>query len=283
MNSQGNNYMKCPFSQGKLKFQDKSIEDFSSKNYVDENSIVREIWGKSDVILFIFAGSAAEFALHKSVDWLYFTGKLPEDPLGRMFSTVEYARKIVFASEENAHKAIATIHQIHAKVEEKRGYEIPDWAYRDVLSMLMFYSISAFELIERKMKTDEKEEVYNVFSDVGRRMGIKSLPKNFHEWWEQRQLDLQNNYVKSDYTTDLFKQYKKHLGGSRYKILLESQKLVCPKRIKEMLNFSEISLLRPTVPIYKISKNLKMDWLVKGLLLPSDYKKQIADLDVFSR
>lgn len=55
------------------------------KWFVNEGSIVREIWGKADTILFIFAGASAEFALNKSVDWLYFTGKLPADPLGRLF------------------------------------------------------------------------------------------------------------------------------------------------------------------------------------------------------
>jgi hypothetical protein len=63
--------------------------------FVEKNSIVRKIWGKSDTVLFIFAGASAEFALNKAVDWLYFTGKLPADPLGRLFSTVRYARKIV--------------------------------------------------------------------------------------------------------------------------------------------------------------------------------------------
>ena len=65
--------------------------------FVNKQSIVREIWGKSDTILFIFAGASAEFALNKAVDWLYFTGKLPKDPLGRLFSTVNYARQIVFS------------------------------------------------------------------------------------------------------------------------------------------------------------------------------------------
>ncbi|RYD89131.1 MAG: DUF2236 domain-containing protein, partial [Sphingobacteriales bacterium] len=37
------------------------------KYFVEEGSIVREIWGKADNILFIFAGSAAEFALNKAV------------------------------------------------------------------------------------------------------------------------------------------------------------------------------------------------------------------------
>lgn len=67
--------------------------------FVDKNSVVRQIWGKGDTILLIFAGAAAEFALNKAVDWLYFTGRLPTDPLGRLFSTVFYAQKIVFSEK----------------------------------------------------------------------------------------------------------------------------------------------------------------------------------------
>ena len=77
--------------------------------FVEKSSIVRKIWGKSDTVLFIFAGAAAEFALNKSVDWLYFTGKLPADPIGRLFSTVRYARWIIFTSKDEANKAIDTI------------------------------------------------------------------------------------------------------------------------------------------------------------------------------
>mgnify|MGYP001204548434 FL=1 len=105
--------------------------------FVQKNSIVRQIWGKADTVMFIFAGAAAEFALNKAVDWLYFTGKLPADPLGRLFSTVNYAKLIVFAEEEAAIQAIQQMNYIHTKVEEKRGFNIPDWAYRDVLFLLI--------------------------------------------------------------------------------------------------------------------------------------------------
>src|SRR3954454_5193497 len=84
------------------------------KFFVKEQSIVRQIWGKSDTILFIFAGAAAEFALNKAVDWLYFTGRLPADPLGRLFSTVSYAKAIVFAERAAAYKAIDKITSIHS-------------------------------------------------------------------------------------------------------------------------------------------------------------------------
>ena len=249
--------------------------------FVERHSIVRKIWGNSDTILFIFAGAAAEFALNKAVDWLYFTGKLPSDPLGRLFSTVRYARMIVFAPKEEADKAIDTMRKIHSAVEENRGAVIPDWAYRDVLFMLIHYSIAAYELLETKLTEAEKEEVYNVFYRVGVRMGLKELPTNYMEWLPVREAHLMADLQKSAFTADLFKQYKKHLGTMRFKVLIEGQKLVCPNRVKVLLQFSDFSLLTPVVPLYKASRLLKIDGLLKGILLPSDYKEQIKALDVY--
>jgi ER-bound oxygenase mpaB/B'/Rubber oxygenase, catalytic domain len=249
--------------------------------FVDQNSVVRKIWGKSDTILFIFAGAAAEFALNKAVDWLYFTGKLPSDPLGRLFSTVRYARRIVFSSMDEANKAIDTMRQIHTAVEQNRGAVIPDWAYRDVLFMLIHYSIASYELLERKLSEEEKEEVFNVFYRVGARMGLKALPLTYNEWLPVRNAHLTEDLQKSEYTTDLFKQYKKHLGAMRFRVLTEGQKLVVPEKVKELLQFSDFSLLTPVVPLYKISRLMKMDWLLKNILLPSDYKDQINELDVY--
>jgi len=250
-------------------------------NFVVENSIVKKIWGKSDTILFIFAGAAAEFALNKAVDWLYFTGKLPADPLARLFSTVRYARSIVFSSEEEANKAIDSLQQIHASVEQSRGTSIPDWAYRDVLFMLIHYSIAAYELLEKKLSNEEKEEVYDVFYRLGTRMGLKELPLTYNEWLPVRQAHMMNDLQKSEYTEDLFKQYKKHLGAMRFFVLIEGQKLVVPDRVKEMLHFSDFSLLTPVVPVYKVSKLMKMDWLLKKIVLPPDYMDQINELDVY--
>ena len=128
-----------------------------SAYFVDKNSIVRQIWGKADTILFIFAGASAEFALNKSVDWLYFTGRLPSDPLGRLFSTVTYARRILFSDYDGALRAIDQITAIHKNVETGRGMKIPDEAYLDVLYLLIDYSIRSYELLERKLSDAEKE------------------------------------------------------------------------------------------------------------------------------
>src|SRR6188768_2862625 len=143
--------------------------------FVKQESVVRKIWGNADTILLIFGGAAAEFALNKAVDWLYFTGKLPADPIGRLFSTVTYARAIIFAERDNAYKAIDKITSIHAAVEQSRNAAIPDWAYRDVLYMLIHYSIAAYELLERKLTAAEKEAVFQVFYEVGNRMHLKTL------------------------------------------------------------------------------------------------------------
>jgi hypothetical protein len=253
------------------------------KLFVERHSIVRKIWGKSDTVLFIFAGAAAEFALNKAVDWLYYTGVLPSDPLGRLFSTVEYARKIVFASQEDAYRAIDSLRHIHAAVEQSRGDQIPDWAYRDVLFMLIHYSIAAHELLESKLGADEKAEVYDVFYRVGDRMGLKELPSTYSDWIPVRQAHLMADLQYSDFTLDLFRQYKAHLGAVRYHVLVEGQKLVIPQRVKELLRMHGFSLLTPIIPLYKFSRLVHMDWILKNLLLPSEYQAQIRKIDEYHR
>jgi hypothetical protein len=236
--------------------------------------------GNADTVLFIFAGAAAEFALNKAVDWLYFTGKLPADPLGRLFSTVSYARRIVFSPLDEANKTIDIIRNIHGAVEAARGAAIPDWAYRDVLFMLIHYSIASYEVFEHRLSKTEKEEVYNVFYRVGLRMGLKELPPDYLGWLPVREAHMQADLQQTTYTADLFKQYKKHLGAMRFRVLIEGQKLVVPDRVKQLLQFSDFSLLTPVLPVYKVTKLMKMDWMLKNLLLPTEYKREIRELDI---
>jgi len=248
--------------------------------FTAENSIVRQIWGNADTILFIFAGASAEFALNKAVDWLYFTGKLPADPLGRLFSTVGYARMIVFAKRPAAEKSIDAMAAIHSTVEAKRGKRIPDWAYRDVLFMLIDYSIRSFEVLERPLTEPEKEEVFDVFNRVGTRMGLKGLPGNFTDWQTMRHEHLQENLQRSHYTDDLFKQYRKHLGFVRYRILREVQILIAPREVKSLLSRQKTSFVKRLIALYKSSRVIHADGMLKDMILPSKYKKEIKALNI---
>ena len=91
---------------------------------------------------------------------------------------------------------------------------------------------------------------------------------------------MEHDLLKSTYTTDLFKQYKKHLGNFRYRVLIEGQILVVPEKVRRLLHFRKFSFLTPVLPFYKISRVLKLDTLIKSLVLPAKYKKEIKELDV---
>lgn len=249
------------------------------EDFVKRESVVRQIYGKSDTILLIFAGAAAEFALSKAVDWLYFTGRLPADPIGRFLSTVAYARKIVFSSQPQALAAIDAISAAHAKVEKDRAARIPDWAHRDVLFMLIDYSIRSYELLERPLKPEEKEEVFDVFLRVGRRLNIPDLPETYAQWTEQRTRHLRENLEFSDFTRDLFQRYRRHLGPIRYRLLLELQAQITPPEVGNLLKLRKRPFIRWLVSLYKLSRWLGIDRPVRELLLPAAYRGEIKKLD----
>jgi uncharacterized protein (DUF2236 family) len=197
-----------------------------------------------------------------------------------LFSTIGYAKRIIFSEKDAALRAIDSMRAIHSGVEANRGAQIPDWAYRDVLFMLIYYSIAAYELFEKKLTDAEKEEVFDVFYRVGDRMGIPGLPKNYNEWLAMRKDHLTHDLQHSKYTDDLFKQYRKHLGAFRYKLLREGQVLIVPEEVRNMLGLKSYSLMSPVVAVYKMARWINLDWFLKSLVLPKKYKKQVKALDI---
>ncbi len=111
-------------------------------------------------------------------------------------------------------------------------------------------------------------------------MGLQGLPLNYAEWLVAQKSHLENDLVKSEFTKDLFKQYKKHLGLVRYKLLLQAQILVVPKKVNELLQLGRISLIKPVLGIYKLTRYFKLDWFLKSAILPAAYRKEIKELDV---
>lgn len=252
----------------------------STSYFVRPGSIVRQIWGDADVILLIFAGSSAEFALNRAVDWLFFTGKLPADPIARLFSTVRYAQEIVFAPEDKARQAIARMTAIHGGVEQKRGYQIPDWAYRDVLYMLIDYSQRAYETLHRPLTHSELQDVFSTFREVGAGMGIPDLPDTYDAWKIDRETHLNRDLVRSEYTDKLFRRYREQLGQWRYDLLRQSQAILVPQQVSRLLQLPQKPALSYSIGLYKILNALKLRSLVQQILLPTEYLNQIQAMDM---
>ena len=248
--------------------------------FVHRNSIVRKIWGDPDLILLIFAGSAAEFALNRAVDWLFFTGKIPRDPIGRLFSTVRYAQEIVFVDEETARKTLNRINDAHASVEHQREDKIPDWAFRDVLYMLVDYSERAHSLLYRPLSSSERNELYTVFMRIGEGLSILELPETYEDWQIDRQRHLVRDLTYSRHTSSLFHQYRVHLGVWRYYLLLQVQALLVPEHVKRLLRLRSNALMEAAVQTYGLVTALNLQSIVHTLLIPPRYW---ADLRQFDR
>jgi uncharacterized protein (DUF2236 family) len=249
------------------------------RDFVAPGSVVRKIWGDAELVLLVFAGSAAEFALNRAVDWLFFTGKIPNDPVGRLFSTVRYAQEIVFADAETAARTIARINAAHAAVESARGATIPEWAFRDVLYMLVDYSERAHRLLYGPLTAGEREELYAVFSRVGEGMGIAALPRDYSGWQADRLRHLERDLAFSKHTALLYQQYCRHLGGWRYQILLRMQALLMPERVRRLLRLRPLPLSSALAGRYAYLDALGLRPLVRRLLIQPRYLAEVNRLD----
>jgi uncharacterized protein (DUF2236 family) len=248
-------------------------------DFVDRRSIVRSIWGNPDLVLLIFAGSAAEFALNRAVDWLFFTGKIPRDPIGRLFSTVRYAQEIVFVTEETARRTLNRMNAIHNSVERERGQNIPDWAYRDVLYMLVDYSERAYRVLYRPLTASEQHDLYTVFRRIGDELHIPELPATYAEWRRDRRRHLGRDLAYSRHTALLFRQYRRHLGFWRYHLLLEVQALLAPDEIRRLLYLSPNKLLPSLIRTYGIVERCNLRSVVHSLLIPPRYWAEVRKFD----
>jgi uncharacterized protein (DUF2236 family) len=248
-------------------------------DFVKQGSIVRRIWGDGDMVLLVFAGSAAEFALNRAVDWLFFTGKLPADPIGRLFSTAGYAQGIVFADAATAARTLARIRAVHQAVEHERGQRIPDWAHRDVLYMLIDYSERAHETFARPLSVDERDELYDVFRRVGIGLGIAGLPETYAEWRADREVHLRRDLAYGEGTGALYRQYRRHLGPWRYHVLRSLQSILTPEHVRSLLRLKRAMWLRPLVRLYPFLVRAGFRSIIQRLLLPSAHLPAIRALD----
>ena len=248
-------------------------------DFVTRGSIVRKIWGDTELVLLIFAGSAAEFALNRAVDWLFFTGKIPNDPIGRLFSTVSYAQQIVFADEDTARRTLGRINSIHSAVEQQRGQTIPGWAFRDVLYMLIDYSERAHRMLYGPLGAAGREELYAVFRRVGEGLNIEGLPEGYGLWRGDRREHMERDLAFSRHTALLYEQYRRHLGAWRYQILLGVQALLVPDPVRRLLRLRRRAVFSALVGGYSHLDVPGIRPLVRRLLVQPRYRGEVDKFD----
>lgn len=231
------------------------------------------------MVLLVFAGSAAEFALNRAVDWLFFTGVLPGDPIGRLFSTAAYAQHIVFADASTAARTLDRIRAAHEAVESRRGEAIPDWAHRDVLYLLIDYSERAHEMLARPLSAEEQDELYDVFRRVGTGLRIPSLPQTYAAWRADRELHLRRDLANGEGTAALYARYREHLGRWRYQLLLRIQAILAPDHVRGLLRLRRAEWLRPFVRFYPVLVRAGLRSIIQRLLVPSGHLRAVRALD----
>jgi uncharacterized protein (DUF2236 family) len=248
-------------------------------DFVDRGSVVRRIWGDGDMVLLVFAGAAAEFALNRAVDWLFFTGKLPDDPIGRLFSTAGYSQHIVFADAATATRTLDRIRAVHEAVERERGERIPDWAHRDVLYMLIDYSERAHELLAGPLNRGQQRDLYDVFYRVGTGLRIPELPRTYAGWKADRVRHLRRDLHCGKGTEALYARYRKHLGPWRYHLLRRVQALLVPGHVRGLLKMKSAEALRPLARFYPVLVRAGLRPFVRWLLMPAGYLSFVRRLD----
>jgi len=242
--------------------------------------VTRRIWGSPDAILLFFAGGAAEFAAIKAVDWLFFTGRLPSAPVERFFETVRFAQSVFFADPVGATDAVERINRIHRRVEEARGEEIPQWAYRDMLFILINYGERAHEVVFGPITEAERASHFGVGLALGRAMHLSGLPSTYAEYKDQRHRQLLEDYARGPLTDELYSSYRRALGPWRFRLLRLVQASVLPEELRDVLRLESNPLVEELLRCYRLvpggGNKLRP---LHNVLLPVRFAKQLRQME----
>ena len=105
-----------------------------------------------------------------------------------------------FADPAAATEAVERINRIHRRVEDARGEEIPQWAYRDMLFILIDYGERAHEVVFGPMTEAECASHFRVGLTLGRAMHLSGLPTTYAEYRNQRHQQLLEDYARGPLT-----------------------------------------------------------------------------------
>lgn len=262
--------------------QSNSIEtpDYAirSTQYATVPDVVRRIWSRSDAIMLIFAGSAAEFAVNKAVHWLFWTNALPDEPIERFFETVRFAQAMVFGDEKTRARAVAKTNAAHRGVEISRGDRIPQWAHQDVLFMLISYGERAHHVLYGPMSYEERVQHFQASAQIGRELRIEGLPETYEEYRAMRCSHLREHNERSRETDLLYASYRRHLGPARMPALLRLQASLVPVEIRRLLGLKPSRWVTRLLMAYRYLPVTTLLRVLNPVLLPRRYAAQLAAL-----
>jgi uncharacterized protein (DUF2236 family) len=162
-------------------------------------------------------------------------GEAARRPVERFFETVRFAQSVFFGDPAGATEAIERINRIHRGVEQARGEEIPQWAYRDMLFILIDYGERAHEVVFGPMREAERVSHFEVALALGRAMHLSGLPTTYAEYRDQRHQQLLEDYARGPLTDELYASYRRALGPLRFRLLRLVQACVLPEELRDVL------------------------------------------------
>jgi hypothetical protein len=184
--------------------------------------ITRAIWGNVENIVLIYVGAAAEFALNREVDWLFFTNRLPSDPMGRFIETFAYNQRVFFSPVEQLEGLGKHVRAIHSAVERQRARaggpsQIPNRAFIEVNDMLVEYGVRGWEYLHKRTLTEaERESYYQDMRASCELMGVTDLDASYAAFRQRREDGLSQVLQASGQTRRLYAAYRKALGRPRF-------------------------------------------------------------------
>jgi len=187
---------------------------------------------------------------------------------------------VFFSDPTGATEAIERINRIHRGVEDARGEEIPQWAYRDMLFILINYGERAHEVVFGPMTEAECASHFEVALALGRAMHLSGLPTTYAEYRDQRRRQLLEDYARGPLTDELYASYRRALGPLRYRLLRLVQASVLPDELRDVLRLKPYLLVNELLRCYRFvpggGNKLRP---LHGALLPGPFAMQLREME----
>ena len=254
------------------------------------HEITRQIWTDIDNLVLVYVGSAAEFPLVPENDWLFYTGKLPAQPMDRFIDTIRVNHRI-FTSPRDEIRALAVqIRDVHRTLEQRRSSEegarrvISNAAFKQVGAMLIDYGIRGYEYLHRRPLSDgEKEMYYADEREFLTMMEIEDVEPDYAAFSASRARMLSDVYARNELTDRFFDAYRQSLGSFRYGILTRVMACLVPDPIREKAGLRRSLAWEVAYRLYPALRCALTTWVTRKLLLTPSVRGVLHDLEQANR